>query len=65
MAFYKELKTVEKPGGIAITAYEVFEKFAKAPRYEIIKSRNGIGIETARATRTTWKKTFSRIESEA
>lgn len=65
MAFYKELKTATKPDGITITAYEVYEKFAKAPRYEIIKSRNGIGIETARAARTTWKRTFSRIESEA
>lgn len=60
MTFSKKLAE-ESEGGITYTAYEVYEKFAKVPRYEIVTSHDGIAIFVDKCARTTWKRKFKEL----
>ncbi len=62
MTVCKTLASATK-NGYTITAYEVYEKFAKVPRYEIVTSKDGLGLWVDRTARTTWKKLFKKKES--
>ena len=62
MTICKTLATATK-NGYTITAYKVYEKFTKVPHYEIITSKDGIGLWVDRTARTTWKKKFKQTES--
>lgn len=59
MTFYKTLATATRDDDV-ITAYEVWEKFASAPRYEIaVAKKDDCHVRLVKPTaRTTWKKRF-------
>ena len=60
MTFCKVL--AEKTSGeYKIVAYENHDKDSRLPRYEIVKSKDGFGVESVRAARTTWKKRFNEM----
>ena len=63
MTFCKKLKETTI-NGKTITAMECTEKYAAAPEYMIIKSENGIGLETIKAARTTWRKKYAQLVDE-
>lgn len=48
-------------GEYKIAAYENYDKDSRLPRYEIVKSKDGFGVEVVRAAKTTWKKRFNEL----
>ena len=62
MTVCKTLASATK-NGYTVTAYEVYEKFAKVPHYQIVTSKDGLALLVEKTARTTWKKKFKKKES--
>lgn len=60
MTFCKCLATAKRDED-TITAYELWDKDASAPRYEITVSRDGIARLIQPTAKTTWKKRFKEM----
>ena len=60
MTFCKVLASAQRDDD-TITAYEMWDKDAVLPRYEITVSKDGIARLVFPTARTTWKKKFKYL----
>ena len=60
MTFCKELASKETSRGTA-TAWELWDKYDSAPRYEITISLDSIAYEVIKTAKTTWRRALKSL----